>query len=71
MASTELSNVAKIQRDQIDQLITKAKERLEKQVVMSAKIERFLTLMYVKVYFVTLITWFTQVVVCSTLEMFF
>jgi hypothetical protein len=44
-ASAEVSNVAKIQRDLIDQLITKTKERLEKKVAMSAKIERFLTLM--------------------------
>ena len=44
LASAELSNVAKIQRDQINQLTTKAKERLEKQAAMSAKIERFLML---------------------------
>ncbi len=44
LASAELSNVAKIQRDQINQLTTKVKERLEKQATMSAKIERFLML---------------------------
>ena len=46
MAGAELFYLAKINRDQIDQMVAKEKEREEKQAVMSAKIERLLKLMY-------------------------